>query len=409
MERKYELFLQAVNAALWNRAVQWGEEVTAQELEQVLALSEEHHVLPMVFEAVHACPAMRQVDGALAAAYRHSTIHAVSAQAIKTEDFLALEHRLREKGLKPLVVKGIVCRNLYPKPDYRYSGDEDVLCGEQGFKACHMALVEFGMKPCSTGREGYEEPYRKEDTGLYIELHKTLFAENHPVFGDCNRFFEDVFQRSVTVTVQGQPVETMGHTDHMLYLIVHAFKHFLYSGFGIRQVCDMILFANAYGEEIDWSYVRKKCRSIRADRFAAALFQIGEKHLGLRPEKAYPRHGEQVDEGALLEDLLWGGIYGSSDRSRVHSSNMTLNAVADDKKGKRAKRSILRTVFPSAKSLEGRFPYLRKAPVLLPVAWACRILGYAKESISDPESGAAEVIRTGEKRIELLREYGIID
>lgn len=409
MEREYTLFLQAVKAALYGQTADWGEEVTVRELELVLELSEEHHVLPMVFEAVYACPAMAKLDPARIAICRNCAIGTVSAQAIKTEDFLLLERQLQEKGLKPLVIKGIVCRELYPKPDCRYSGDEDVLCPEEDFKACQKALVEFGMEPCSDGLGDYEVPYRKEDSGLYIELHRTMFAADHPVFGECNRFFEDVFRRAVAVQVQGQPVLTMGHTDHMLYLIVHAFKHFLHSGFGIRQVCDMVLFANAYGDRIDWEYVMKQCGTVRADCFAAALFQIGESYLGFCPEKAcYPK-GQPVDAQHLLEDLLRGGIYGSSSRSRVHSSNMTLNAVADHKKGKQAKRGIWRTVFPSAKSLEGRFPYLRKSPALLPVAWVSRIFDYAKESISDPRSGASEVIRTGEKRIALLREYHIID
>lgn len=412
MTQTEKLFLQAVAAALQGNAVQWDTTVTPQELEQVLALAEEHHVLPMIFEAVYASPAMAQMEPSRVADCRHYTVRTVTAQAIKTEDFLDLERQLRKKGLKPLVVKGIVCRNLYPQPDYRHSGDEDVLCGEAGFRDCHKALIDFGLEPCGTGEKSYEVPYRKEDSGLYIELHKTLFAADHAVFGGCNRFFEDVFSRAIEVEVQGQPISTMGHTDHMLYLIVHAFKHFLHSGFGIRQVCDMVLFANAYGREIQWDYVQDKCRRLRADCFAAALFKIGEKHLGFCPEKAgYPASWRevQVDERELLKDLLSGGIYGSADRGRVHSSNMTLNAVSDHMKGKRAKASIVRTVFPSAKSLEGRFPYLRKAPALLPVAWACRIFGYAKESISDPNSAATEVIRTGEKRIELLREYRIID
>ena len=59
--------------------------------------------------------------------------------------------------------------------------------------------------------------------------------------------------------------------------------------------------------------------------------------------------------------------------------------------------------------MESRYPYLRRAPVLLPVAWISRIFGYAKESISEQESSASEIIRTGSQRIELLRHYDIID
>jgi hypothetical protein len=174
----------------------------------------------------------------------------------------------------------------------------------------------------------------------------------------------------------------------------------------------MVMFANAYGEGIDWNYILTKCKGLRAEKFAAALFAIGEKYLVFSPEKAcYPHIWRQIpaDPEALLMDMLRGGIYGYAERSRMHSSNMTLNAVSADKKGKRSNGNILRTVLPSAKNMEGRFPYLKRMPYLLPVAWASRIIGYAKETVTQPNTGASEVLRVGSQRIELLRHYDIID
>ncbi len=412
MERISELFLQALKAALEDQQVTWGDEVTGEELGQILALSQEHHVQPMIFEAVYACPAATNLDPAVAALCRRNTVQSVMAQTVKTQEFLELSGHFRRENVRPLVVKGIICRNLYPKPDYRLSGDEDVFCGEAQFKKCHKAMVGFGMEPCGSTLDSYEVPYRKTDGSLYIELHKNLFSQDSDIFSDCNRLFSAAFDRSVDISIDGVNVPTMGHTDHMLYLIVHAFKHFLHSGFGIRQVCDMVLFANTYGESVDWKYVLKKCKGIRADKFAAAIFEIGRKHLNFDPEKAhYPRFWREisVEIDPILEDLLCGGIYGASDRSRVHSSNMTLNAVSADKKGRKIKGNVFFTIFPPAKSLENRFSYLHKWPILLPVAWISRIFAYLKESLTDSKSAASAVIRTGERRVELLRQYDIID
>lgn len=412
MEPIYALFLEAVGAALENRQVHWNTDVTPEQMAQVLFLAEQHHVLPLVFEAVYNCPAATYMDGVLFMQCKRSTVQSVTVQAIKTEDFLELNRHLRNKGVTPVVVKGLICRNLYPNPDYRTSGDEDVLCGEHQFRDCHKLLIDYGMEPGGSSLDSYEVPYHKEDSALYIELHKCLFPRESDIFSDCNRFFDDCFDRLIHIDVQGEPVATLNYTDHMLYLILHAFKHFLHAGFGIRQVCDMVLYANAFGSQIDWETILLRCRGLRADTFAASLFAIGEKHLGFNPEKAcYPHSWKQTatDEQALLTDLLYGGIYGSSDRSRLHSSNMTLNAVSADKKGKRTKGNVLKTIFPPVRYLEGRYPYLRRAPILLPIAWASRIVDYAKESISEPDSAAADIIRTGSQRIELLRQYNIID
>lgn len=410
MDTVQKLFLEAMRAALTDGQVDWGDEVTPGQLHALMELAQEHHVLPMIFEAVHGCKAALAMEPAVRTRCRQATMQTVMSQALKTKEFLELNRRLRQQGIQTAVVKGIACRSLYPRPDYRYSGDEDVLCDESGFAACHQVMTAFGMKPCVSESDSYEVSYCNSEGVLYIELHKSLFARGSDIFGDCNRWFD--LSRCTEITVQGEPVRTLCHTDHMLYLILHAFKHFLHSGFGLRQVCDMILFANAYGKQIDWESVLKRIRGMRAEKFAAALFAIGQRYLVFSPEQAcYPRCWREitVDCEPLLADLLCGGIYGSADRSRVHSSNMTLNAVSTDKKGKKVRANVLKTVFPPAKNLESRFPYLQRHPMLLPFAWLSRIAGYAKESVSEPHSGASEVIRTGTKRVALLREYDIID
>ena len=257
-----------------------------------------------------------------------------------------------------------------------------------------------------------EVPYGKPGSPIYIELHKCLFPPESTAYGDLNRFFKNVHDRAIKLSIDGKQVVTMGYTDHLFYLICHAFKHFLHSGFGIRQVCDIVLFANAYGKEIDWIRILQQCREIHADLFTAALFQIGQKYLTFDPSRAgYPQEWQeiQVDEQLMLDDLLEAGIYGDGTMSRKHSSNITLNAVSAQKQGKKSDHSVLKTLFPPAKSMEGRYPYLKKHPYLLPVAWISRILKYHQETSKSRDNGAAQAVSIGNQRIELFREYHILD
>ena len=113
-----------------------------------------------------------------------------------------------------------------------------------------------------------------------------------------------------------------------------------------------------------------------------------------------------VDEKPMLEDLLSSGIYGKTSPERQHSAGMTLNAVIRRKRGKDEGSGMLKTLFPRAASLEGRYPYLKKYPALLPVAWASRIFRFAIKGGSD---GAKKAVQLGNERVELLRLYGILD
>ena len=410
-----QLFLEALRESLRGGRVQWEKPLTTENWAQLFKLAQDHHVLPMIFEAAYACPAARSADPRMMMFFKRQTMQSVMMQAMKTNEFFALMKHLQRAGLTPCVVKGIACRSLYPNPDHRMSGDEDVLIPPQQAEKCHEAMLAFGMRmsePETDRSAAYEIPYGKPGSPIYIELHKSLFPPENDAYGDFNRFFADAHAHTTEIVVDGTPLTTLSPTDHFFYLICHAFKHFLHSGFGIRQVCDIVLFAGRYGQEIDWAAVLENCREIRADQFAAALLKIGRKYLGFDPNAAgVPQAWQeiQVDEGLMLSDLLDSGVYGGASMSRLHSSTLTLGAVAADKRGKKAGGNVLRTLFPSRKALEGRYPFLRTRPWLLPVAWLRRIAHYAGEHRgAGAENNAAESLRIGSERVELLRRYGVI-
>ena len=413
MQRVEKLFLEAMKASLNNSQVSWDEELEPQDWLFLFRLAEIHHVLPLVYEAVYNCPAAKRMGSQLQP-FKQRTVQMVMLQTIKTGEFLQLYEYLRSRGLAPCVVKGIVCRSLYGKPDCRMSGDEDMLIAPEHFETCHKAMLDYGMAPVQPEKDTageYEVPYRKEGSPLYIELHKNLFPPESEAYGDLNRFFSRVTERLTEISVQGSAVYTMNDTDHLFYLLCHSFKHFLHSGFGIRQVCDIVLFANSSGPMLDWQEILRKCREIHADLFAAAVFQIGRKYLTFDYSKAcYPEEWQkiQIDEGPMLEDLLESGIYGNSSLSRMHSSNITLNAVAAGKKGRKVDGTVLRTVFPSLRQMEYRYAYLKRAPFLLPVAWVERILKYRKETGQMPGNEAVESVKIGSRRTEMMKQYGII-
>ena len=405
MENRH-LFLEILKAALVGKAYEPAEEISRNQWEQIFRIAQQHQLLPVIVDACYQLPGLAGTE--LLTAIRSNVRQQVFLQAQKTAEFLNLYRKLRQAGAQPLVVKGVICRNLYPNPDHRTSSDEDVLIRPDQFDLCHGVMIAFGMETgvdSACFEQQYEIPYRKKGSPLYIELHKSLFPKDSEAYGELNSFFERVHETAAEEMVEGEGILTMAPTDHLFYLICHAFKHFLHGGFGIRQVCDIALFARLYGDQICWERVRENCESIRADRFAAALFAIGERHLGIR--LSLPESWQtDVDEKPMLEDLLSSGIYGKTSPERQHSANITLNAVARRKQGKDEGGGVLKSLFPGAGSLESRYPYLKKYPGLLPVAWVSRICRFAAKGGSN---GAKKTVQLGNERVELLKQYGILD
>lgn len=323
---------------------------------------------------------------------------------------------MTDQGLHPLVVKGAVIRELYPRGSLRPSIDEDILIREEEAEACSALLVREGFSqvlPEQSFRTSSEISYENRERHLYLEVHKTLFPEESSSYGRLNALFDHVWDNTEVQPVNRVSLYTLGADDHLLYLILHAYKHFLYSGVGIRPLCDIGLYAERYEKQINWTRLRDCLEKAHAFVFACALFRIIELYL-LRDAAFFRNLAEwkleEQDPVPLLQDILDGGLHGSATLVRRHSAGITLKAVENDRQGKKQNESLLSLIFPPAKSLTGRYPYLIRNPVLLPFAWGQRLLHYAAEVKNSSGTGTAEEsLAIGRKRIELLRQYGIID
>lgn len=368
----------------------------------IFTLANQQKLLPIIFEAVRQTDAARE-NAALFAAVKKQVISQVLNQVVRSAEFADLYKRLRVAGLHPVLVKGALCSRLYPLKDHRISADDDIYVQDSEFLDCHEQLLAEELTTDTPADElptADEVSYLKEGSPLYIELHRHLFDSSEDAHDELNHFFADI-----------QPIEMAGFLampphEHLLYLILHAYKHFVSCGIGLRQICDIGLWAQAYHEQIDWQRLYDQCASVHAATFATAAFKIARGYLGIKFDLPAPREAS-IDVEPLLHDTLCGGVYGSNDYTRLHSSTVTLNAVKASRVGK--KSSVLSSIFPKKEYFERRYQYLKKHPYLLPVAWIQRIVHYAGEKRTSMDNSAAGSIKLAKERIELMKMYDIID
>lgn len=374
-------------------------------LSDVFTLSNKHRVLPLVFESVRKTR-LAEADPALFAAIKRQVIAQVLTQTVRSAEFGVLYGKLRAAGLHPIVVKGQLCNRLYPLSDHRLTADDDIFVSEAEFDACRGILEAEGMVtdcPAESIGDADEVSYKREGSPLYIELHRRLFDSSEDACDDLNRFFEGAHDRAVDI----DGWLSLPPHEHLLYLLLHAYKHFVICGIGIRQFCDIGLWAREYRGEIDWQLLYRQCYSVHAATFASVAFNVANEYLGIDIDLPDPWRTPDVPCEPLLADVLRGGIYGSDDYTRLHSSTVTLNAVRQSRRGKRG--NLFSTLFPPRSYLVKDYPYLRRMPWLLPVAWVQRFFRYICETRKTENNSARGSIKLARERIELMRMYDIIE
>lgn len=385
------------------------EELTEKQWNHLFVLAAQHSLLAAVYDVVGKVPVFRQLSEEFCEHVRRQAVQSVTQQASRTALFLADERALETIGVQPLVLKGIVCRNLYPKPDLRPSGDEDLLIREKDFA---MVDAYFRQKGFVRDKEIHTIPeeigYVQLKTGAFYEIHTVLFSRESSVYGCLNDAFSNIFEHPSQIEVQGQTIFTLEETHHLFYLLCHSFKHFLHGGIGIRQVCDMVQMIRVYGSKIDWETFWKLCEQYHMTCFCVNLLDIGERYLGFSCEESWAvRCTKKIrpDSEALLNDMLDAGAFGKSSAGRIHSANITLYA-AETGSEEHAVGGIRKSLFPETSYIKNRYPYAARHLFLLPAAYAQRIFQWMRRQ--RVEKGQKSSIEVGMERAALLKKYDMI-
>lgn len=355
-----------------------------------------HKLFPIIFVSMTKSGAIGKSSEQYRALKEASEKH-VYFQTVKTQKFLEVYKLMTDAGAKPVCVKGIVCRYFYPDPDFRESSDEDMLASDGDYGVCADILEKCGFE--RSDDKPNEIGFFHAQSGLKIELHKAMFPDSG-VYSRFNRLLGDMSETGDSVVYDGTRIFCPSPDRHFLYLVLHSFKHFTGSGVGIRQICDMAMFARE--NKINWAEMFEKCDEVGAASFLNGVLVVAGKYFGLEltqigDEVASFNGNMNVDN--LVEDLVEGGIYGSNSMERIHSGLITLNKYSVSKKDKKVS-----ALFPPLKIMKKKYPFLNRHPLLLPAAWVMRIASYTAS-----EHDSSKTIKIGKKRIALMKELNIFE
>ena len=411
MEKTNFEFLSLLKSSLKNEKYD-GEKIDFEDLVYIYKMSEIHHVVPMIYNAAYNEDFFKECDANFQAMFKSSAFRYIFSQIQRTNHFLEVYKKLSEKNIKILVFKGIIFRNMYNNPDDRMSSDEDILVKQEDYDRIKDILCSEGLEFIE--KEGNECAYFCKKTGLCIEVSTSLFPVESKAYGHLNKVFENIFENSININIDGIDIKTLSHEQHLIYIVFHNMKHFLHGGFGIRQVADFSKYIETYNQFINWEKFWSDLKTLNYDTFALNLIDISLKYLGFDYTKAIYPEGVRdfniiinskdyyINSDDLINDILNAGVFGGSTKERKHTALMTLNAVEGQNNTNRFK-----AIFPNVDYLKGSYTYLQKHPILLPIAWTQRILSYLKKNKNNTTS-YINTMELGKQRIELLKEYKII-
>ena len=376
-----------------------------------VGLAREHNILPLFVEG--AVNYSTYVERPEYESEMQETLTVVASQVKRTNAFLKIYEAFSQKGIYPLVMKGLICRSLYGKLcDHRPSGDEDILIRPSEYKRAKDILIANGyvaeqIVETEKRLENLQEvsffhPIEK----LHIELHLNVMGRENDVRAQMSDYFQNVFDSYREIEICGTKLRTLSHQMHLLYLILHALKHFIGGGCGIRQLFDILLYQEQYGEDVDMNQLHEMLKRFRAEVCWSDLIAIGNEYFGFKlsalQEPNCPRE--------LLEDMMFCGTFGNGTQAQRTAAMTTKFATGNYLKNKKINQLVViwKTIFPSRVYLAHNAPQLENSPWLLPIEWVKRWGRFIKRVFNNDGNLVNESLEISQKRMNLLKKYDLI-
>jgi hypothetical protein len=321
--------------------------------------------------------------------------------------------KLSLAGIPVIALKGLVLRDLYPYPNLRTMSDFDLLVKPDDMKHAHDILTNCGYKVESL--DGKHTVYINEES-LLIELHKYLIPENF--FTNYMSFETNIWNRARLTEICGSKVMALNHEDEFIYLMLHMASHIKNEGFGMRQLCDIVLFHKSYSHLFNLNSLIGIARNLKIETFMKTIMSLCNVlfKTDINRDIQLPT-GKQNEELIvnMIKYIIQGGVYGYQSLEQFTVSRMIYYSGGRKNNLVKSKvRFVCDFMFPGIDKLDSRYKYAQRYHVLLPVAWIHRLLNnFTRKDLRLNEK--LRVLRLMSSsddyvaRSNLLKELGLLD
>lgn len=232
-----------------------------------------------------------------------------------------LSGEMEKAGLPVVVLKGVGTASFYPVPELRKSGDVDLLLTDRSYleRACEI-LQECGCVRMKEQHALHHIAFGTKD-GIEVEVH-TLLAEPFD-HNKINYYLEnrlkDFGENVKNADCMGVTLPILNGGYHAYELLLHMLQHFLRRGFGLKFLCDWVVFWNQTWPSEEKEKYKTLVRESGLKSFSDIVTCTCVRYLGLLKEKVawMDLPEENGIEADFLKEILEAEEFGKSESDRM--------------------------------------------------------------------------------------------
>ena len=357
--------------------------VTPEQFPALANLAQEHCTVPFVL------PCLRS------ASVYPSMKHKVKEMML---NYYQIEHftrttvsLLKENHIDCYLLKGLSLADCYPVPEYRKLGDLDLYLAEPEMLSQAQTVLESNgyilQDELSDHHVTYYYTFPKTGRRFILELHYRVVGQYQ--YSRTNEIVDSVYSpahlKKSSQMIHGYSYTVLPPTEYVFYMIHHMLKHYLYSGFGIRLLCDFTFYLKRHESEIDFDQIHTWCRESRISHLYEIVLKSCRMYLGL-PDSIDPqtRYNTSDCQDFITQILKDGDMGTDVSQTLVGSSSY--------------QKVNLFTYFREGHvQMKVRFPKASRFQILWPVLWMITFVCFIRNTYKVRNTTFLQTLRNFKK------------
>jgi len=320
---------------------------------------------------------------------------------------------LREADIPVALLKGTATSAYYPVPELRKSSDVDLYLLKEGDLPKARALFLAHGMTVKEEQHSLHHLVMQTAEGIVVELH-TLIAEpfdNAAINAYLEKCREVFAAHTEEKEIMGVTLPVLTGACHAYELLLHMLQHFLRAGFGLKLLCDWVVFwKKGVADEEQQLYERLIAES-GLKGFSDVVTAACVEYLGLPEERvSFMKNGrkgntrEKTGTGeqaagdtlqtAFLRDVLDSEEFGNTSADRM---------VAVRGSG------FCAYVREFHHQMHLNFPQAGKCFLLWPLLWCMTLVRFLRNNRKIRHISVKAVLRNAKERGELVKGMSLFE
>lgn len=277
----------------------------------IYALAVQHGLLPIIIDGIERLPEAYRPPKEMLLKWIGEVLQNESQNVSQKKVAREMAELFHDNYIKTYVLKGEVIAECYPKPNHRNSVDMD----------CYLKPVNSDFDAWALGNDlikgkGYQvnTDFYKNSTfllpGLTVENHQYLtpFRGNRKL-----KALESLLQ-SLLHRDEGESKfdETWLYRPPVivsaLFLIEHAYSHFLHEGLTWRMVLDWVMFWKRHDDDINWNDFYAYIDEFGFRKFYDSFSRLGQYLNGEVQEAQSLRSSSLSKKDKMMLEDVWAPL-----------------------------------------------------------------------------------------------------